>query len=736
MSSQPRKFPFPTLVSFTIWSNKVQPPKNEEAVPDQEETNEPEDRNRPEASLPSSVLFFSDRTSNLSPEKRNRQIGLLQGLVNFSSVLGFNANSSRPSSHTGSSATSQHKPTRDSSLRVVHSSKHKILYHEPEPGFHICAMISLPQSIETFANGPNKMSTSLTINLEGKPSSYHTPTDDTLLNSLKSGYLEYRLLHGIMSKYTNSRKELIDMLERFWSVWLWRWDVQKSGCGGVDFDQYLGYSNSLARYLLSLLGGSEAKSTTQHPPPPSNVFSNFAMRSMDGIQDVSMKGLAEPSQWVQKAFSWASASFASSHLSGIDDSAQTIEGLDEQLRAEMGISFIPPAKSKTTNTSSVIPTPSVAARLSSGRPCASQSYLFAKGEQPSKDKSISDRTSTLHYPENLFNYPENLFNLYPIVVTEADHDYYPKHLLNLYPAPTLDLDRHPCESTPAVASSPTNLVPAQNPASQPATEPTKRAASSIHDPRSAHYNVELALADAMAEKSSATDNLSPIEKFVRRKMLSSSPLSEGMDQHTVPKQLSIFVRNGELKADVLWFQRDDWNLALIFPSADGTKPGLTLPNAKLLSESSRLLKRLCAQWPDQSSNDLVKTKSLDHRFLIQLKTNDVYYKQSSIQSAWLSKNEIWSGKQSSEKEVEICLGVLECLKDQPTETSPVKETFLRTQSGQWIATKRGAKASISMYTEIDTVLILPSGSGTLIEVDNEMRKLERVCEQVDFTSWK
>lgn len=653
-------------------------------------------------------------------------------------------------------------------------------------------MISVPQSIDTPANGPNKISTSLSIDFEGKPTSSHAPTDDTLLNSLKSGYLEYRLLNGIMSKYTNSRKELIDKLERFWSVWLWRWDVQKSGCGGVDFDQYLGLLqlpqlhpqpipkrlathinafidktcpetgsfpilmnqkkiihlpqitssisqldiNSLARYLLSLLGGSEARSASQHPPPPiqpppSNVFSNFALRSIDGIQDVSMKSLAEPSQWVQKAFSWASASFANSHLSGIDDSAQSIEGLDEQLRAEMGISFIPPSRPKTANTSSMDPTPSVRAGLSTEISSASQSIPLATVEQSFRDKSMNDGSSTLRYPENLSN-------LYPTAVIETDHDYYPKRLLNLYPARTLDMDSHPCESTRAIASSPTNLTPTQDSTTQSSTKPAKPPAPgpSIHDPRSAHYNVELALADAMAEKSSAIDNLSPIEKFVRRKMLSSSPLSEGMDQHTVPKQLSIFVQNGELKADVLWFQREDWNLALIFPSSDGIKPGVTLPNAKLLSESSRLLKRLCAQWPNQTSNDLVKTKMLDHRFLIQLKTNEVYYKQSSLQSAWLSKNEIWAGKQTSEKEVEVCLGVLECLKDQPTETSSVKETFLRTQSGQWIVTKRGAKASISMYAEIDTVLILPSGSGTIIEVDNEMRRLERVCEQVDFTTWK
>lgn len=57
---------------------------------------------------------------------------------------------------------------------------------------------------------------------------------------MKSAYLEYRLLNGTMSRYIEDRKRLVDALEKFWSVWLWRWDVQKSGCGGVDFDQLLG----------------------------------------------------------------------------------------------------------------------------------------------------------------------------------------------------------------------------------------------------------------------------------------------------------------------------------------------------------------------------------------------------------------------------------------------------------------------------------------------------------------
>lgn len=292
-------------------------------------------------------------------------------------------------------------------------------------------MISVPQGAERSANPSTRLATSLSLGSQAKRPSIHAPSDAILLNAMKSAYLEYRLLNGTMSRYIEDRKRLVDALEKFWSVWLWRWDVQKSGCGGVDFDQLLGCEsaciwhwnaicsfdyelmrvstpialqlprlfpqhipkrlagsmntlinkscldadaipillhhkkvvhlpqpegghvmqqdiNSLTRYLLTLMGGSEARNVStedaQHDPI-SSVFSNFPMRSISGTPlETSMKSFVEPSQWAHRAFSWASNSFPSPHISGPDDVGQSVESLDEQLRAEMGLPSLSPVR--------------------------------------------------------------------------------------------------------------------------------------------------------------------------------------------------------------------------------------------------------------------------------------------------------------------------------------------------------------------------------------------------------
>ncbi|KAG0149072.1 hypothetical protein CROQUDRAFT_59882 [Cronartium quercuum f. sp. fusiforme G11] len=741
------RFPFPTLVSFIIWSDKVHQPIQEEDRGSEVDEDESPNSNKNKStlnSIPTSVLFYSDRTSNLTIEKRNRQIGLIQGLVDFSTVLGFNFNnykSSNQSQFDGQSMETLHKSLHESSLRVVHSSNHKLLYYEPEVGFHICAMISVPPSAEKPTNPSLKIPT-ISLSSQGKSASSHAPSDITLLTAMKFGYLEYRLLNGSMSRYTTCRKKLVDALEKFWSVWLWRWDIQRSGCGGVDFDQLLGSHqinqqdiNSLARYLLTLLSGSEAETASQrptpaNPSPPLNMLSSLAIRSIDGIQEVSIKGLEESSKWAHRAFSWASASFTNS-LSP-DVNAETVEILDEQLRTEMGLSPLPLARLNIPKKSAV------SAPLLVETSTADQIQL-----QPSRSKegSSTSRADVVQDATPPQNYPENLMNLYPSLTNEINNNHYPHNLLNLYPVQTLKPTRSYLKFEKRTSFYQSNSGKAQAiEVRSSSAQNLPRLLSSL-DPRSPLYNVEFALADAMSEKSSASNNITPIEAFVQHRMLSSESTSGVIDDQTTIKQLSIFVGNGKTTADVIWLQREYWTLAIITPPVKQDDLTSASSRRSLLTESIRLLKRLHAQWPKLPSttrnNEVMRTGLSNHRFLIQLKNNDLFYKQSSTQSNWLSKNELWSGKQTNEKEAEICLGILECLKDQPTEIFPIKETFIRTETGQWIINKKIPKNNISSSTtEIDAILVLPTGSGTLIEADNEMRKLERVSEQVDFMTWK
>lgn len=135
------KLPFPTLLSFTIWSNRVPQPGVEDRESYEQPTSDGSVPLTAPEGMPASVLFFSDRASKMSIEKRNRHIGLVQGLVDFTAVLGFNfASRNRASDRYQQPPGMPQKVDLDSRIRVVHSSNNKLLYIEPEAGFHFCAV--------------------------------------------------------------------------------------------------------------------------------------------------------------------------------------------------------------------------------------------------------------------------------------------------------------------------------------------------------------------------------------------------------------------------------------------------------------------------------------------------------------------------------------------------------------------------------------------------------------------
>lgn len=112
--------PFPSLKCFMIWSDLVQA---------RQEPMLSADHHHP---IPASVLYFSHRNqASLPPEKRNRLIGLAQGILNFTAVLAHGLYPSPPGEQPQGSQSTQ--------LRAVQSRNQKILFHQPEPGFHLCA---------------------------------------------------------------------------------------------------------------------------------------------------------------------------------------------------------------------------------------------------------------------------------------------------------------------------------------------------------------------------------------------------------------------------------------------------------------------------------------------------------------------------------------------------------------------------------------------------------------------
>jgi hypothetical protein len=95
---------FPTVSTFIIWSHHST----------QQDTRSAEDSD--------SVLYSTHLgQTGLSQEKKKRLIGLIKGLVNFTTILSHGLN-------------------KQQSVRVVHSKNHKILFLQPEPSLYLAAV--------------------------------------------------------------------------------------------------------------------------------------------------------------------------------------------------------------------------------------------------------------------------------------------------------------------------------------------------------------------------------------------------------------------------------------------------------------------------------------------------------------------------------------------------------------------------------------------------------------------
>ncbi|KAA1127749.1 hypothetical protein PGTUg99_001488 [Puccinia graminis f. sp. tritici] len=545
------------------------------------------------------------------------------------------------------------------------------------------------------------------------PSSNYEPSESVLLNSLSSAAQEYHLLHGSMSLLLpNKLHALRERLEKFWSVWLWRWNVGKTGCGAVDFNELFGGLQSpflespkmprapvdlfarfvnhvcpafsvlpilihdrkvlhipcpigmikqediqtLVRYLLSLLEGSEAKRVQVRPvakvkvvEPEQNVImkrlSGFDFGTLASLQPklASTTNLAiQPaSAWAHKAFKWASTSLVlpSNLFENIENES---ESLDQLLRADIGL---PPRTSppQLVRIKSSLSDPKVVAQS-----VPSPTRL---GSQTSPSSTVSSRTK--------LGYPHNLLAIYPQAHSSHSRGiHYPDSLLNLYGS--MAVSDSPEEET-GIHSLPT--VP-QDPARS--SEPPTKADStgekvtpsslgqSKHNPRSPSFNVEHALADAMSERS--IGSIAALE-FVRSQSFTEFPRSDSSDPSrpsselppsdtlvlepdqpnsvspdtdtpvnaplnrgsatirspstsdtTALKQLQVYVNSGKSTSSVSWLQIDGWTLAWLAQPSDPLDSSSQLDEGSDVVEKEPLLKQaryvldslIQSKWPEES----------------------------------------------------------------------------------------------------------------------------------------
>ncbi|KAI0794029.1 hypothetical protein C8Q74DRAFT_1246439 [Fomes fomentarius] len=202
----------PSLLYLTIYNPTLKPaiidPDNEDA---EEQAH---------------VLFYTAREHAVSRDRILRHVGLAKALVNFSEI--FNAGVP---------------------CETVHSSARRMVMFSPEPNFwmHACYEVAKTPRPPPTANKSKEVKGKSKGKEKEKQLSaaakvsydYHdgSVSDIALRMHFQRGYEEFKLLHGSFnSVLSNLGQQALELqLERFFTVWAWKWDIEDD-----DFGNHLG----------------------------------------------------------------------------------------------------------------------------------------------------------------------------------------------------------------------------------------------------------------------------------------------------------------------------------------------------------------------------------------------------------------------------------------------------------------------------------------------------------------
>ncbi|EMD38908.1 hypothetical protein CERSUDRAFT_104200 [Gelatoporia subvermispora B] len=156
------------------------------------------------------ILFYTAKERAVSRDRMLRQVGLAKALVNFSQM--FNV---------------------EDSCENVHSQSRRMIMVSPEPNYWIHASIDLaktprPATVRAKGKGKDKPGAPKADNVSYD---YHDASvhDDAIRERLLQGYEQFKLVHGSFESILNTfgHEALELQLERFWTVWAWRWDIEQ-----------------------------------------------------------------------------------------------------------------------------------------------------------------------------------------------------------------------------------------------------------------------------------------------------------------------------------------------------------------------------------------------------------------------------------------------------------------------------------------------------------------------------
>lgn len=219
------------------------------------------------------ILFYTSRERAVSRDKMLRQVGLAKALVNFSEMF-----------------------VPEDTCDNVHSQSRRMLMVSPEPSFWIHACIELAKTPRAPASGKGKGRAGAKTADKSKDGEsnivydYHEGSvhDLALRAQVLQGYEEFKLTHGSFTSILNSlgQQALELQLERFFTVWAWKWDIQADSefgnCFGVplhplyksisplldDFILEHPFLKNRAPFILALRHFIPSADYSTHPPPP------------------------------------------------------------------------------------------------------------------------------------------------------------------------------------------------------------------------------------------------------------------------------------------------------------------------------------------------------------------------------------------------------------------------------------------------------------------------------------
>ncbi|KZV94571.1 hypothetical protein EXIGLDRAFT_834893 [Exidia glandulosa HHB12029] len=155
------------------------------------------------------ILFYTASERAVSRDRMLRQVGLARALVNFTETFAGGA-----------------------MCENVHAQGKRLVMLQPEPDFWLHASVAVAKTPRP-APLKSKAGESSSSSPQSPPMQHHEHSvhDAALRAHLLRGYEDFKLLHGTFASILaqpNGRQTLERQLERFFTVWAWKWDVESS----------------------------------------------------------------------------------------------------------------------------------------------------------------------------------------------------------------------------------------------------------------------------------------------------------------------------------------------------------------------------------------------------------------------------------------------------------------------------------------------------------------------------